>query len=94
MGKKIFFQDGSSIEITTEILEPGELATSAYRRILEFIEELVEVDDEEDSDIVGEDLDDLNNDGLLPLDDDDDDLALDDDWDDDDDDDDAFTDKW
>ena len=94
MGKKIFFQDGSSIEITTEILEPGELATSAYRRILEFIEELIEVDDEEELDILEEDLDDLDDDDLLPLDDDDDDdLILDDDWEEEDDDD-AFDDKW
>ena len=84
MGKKIFFQDGSAIEISTEILEPGEMATAAYRKVLEFItDELVEVIDPGD-----EDLSDLSEPNLEALEDsdlelDDDDLSLDDDWNDD-----------
>lgn len=94
MGKKIYFQDGSAIEISTEILEPGEMATSAYKKILEFIEdELAEPEElsEDLDDLVEPDLDELDDDLELDLDDDeedDDDLELDDDeWDEDDDDD-------
>ena len=85
MGKKIFFQDGSAIEISTEILEPGEMATAAYRKVLEFIaDELVEVIDPSDenlSDLSKQDIEALD-DSVLEL---DDDLSLDDDWNDDDD---------
>ena len=94
MGKKIYFQDGSAIEISTEILEPGEMATNAYKKILEFIEdELAEPEElsEDVDDLVEPDLDELDDDLELDLDDEDeedDDLELDDDeWDEDDDDD-------
>lgn len=100
MGKKIYFQDGSAIEISTEILEPGEMATAAYKKILEFIEdELVEpeiLDDDDLDDLVEPDLDDLDDfeddDLELELDDDDDDeLELDDDeWAEEDEDDDRW----
>ena len=95
MGKKIYFQDGSAIEISTEILEPGEMATAAYKKILEFIEDdLVEPEilgDDDLDELIEPDLDDLDDDLELELDDDDDDLELDDDeWDEDDDDDDRW----
>jgi len=94
MGTKIFFQDGSAIEISTEILEPGEMATTAYRKLLEFIEE--EIKDMEDiadeGELIGDDLEDLEEDDLEDLEDledEDEDLAFDDldedEWEDDDD---------
>ena len=94
MGTKIFFQDGSAIEISTEILEPGEMASTAYRKLLEFIEE--EIKDMEDitdeGELIGDDLEDLEDDDLEDLEDledDDEDLAFDDldedEWEDDDD---------
>ncbi len=100
MGKKIYFQDGSAIEISTEILEPGEMATAAYRRIMEFLEDelldiqdAVEGDDSESlDDLSEEDFEELDEDEDLMVDDDDDDeIALDDDeWDEGDD----FDDRW
>lgn len=94
MGTKIFFQDGSAIEISSEILEPGEMATTAYRKLLEFIEEEIKdmqesVDEDE---LMVDDLEDLEDDDLEDLEDldEDDDLAFDDldedEWEDDDDD--------
>ncbi len=75
MGKKIFFQDGSAIEISTEILKPGEMATVAYRRLIEYIEEELEIEDfnveEEEDELTDEDFEDLDDDDLEELDDDD-----------------------
>lgn len=100
MGTKIFFQDGSAIEISTEILEPGEMATTAYRKLLEFLEEEIkemeEFSDENPDELVVDDFDELEDDdledfdddiGLDDFDDDDDDDELEDEWDEEDDDD-------
>ncbi len=92
MGTKIFFQDGSAIEISSEILEPGEMATTAYRKLLEFIEEEIKDMQEfaDDDELIGDDLDDLEDDDLEDFEDlEDDDLAFDDldedEWEDEDD---------
>ncbi|MCB0212814.1 MAG: hypothetical protein KDJ52_25955, partial [Anaerolineae bacterium] len=81
MSRKIVFEDGSAIEVATEIVTPGEMATDAYRRLMDFIEaELVEADqtEEEDlSDLDEEDFEDLDEE---ELDFDDDDMEDEDLW--------------
>lgn len=81
MNRKIVFKDGSAIQLTTEIVEIGEMATDAYRRLKDFIEaELIEADqsEEEDlSDLDEEDFEDLDEE---ELDFDDDDLDDDELW--------------
>ena len=48
MSRKITFEDGSAIEVGAEIVTAGEMATDAYRRLMDFIEaELVEADQSE-----------------------------------------------
>ena len=84
MGTKIFFQDGSAIEISTEILEPGEMASAAYRKLLDFIEEEIkemeDFIDENADELIDDDFDDLNDDDLEDIDDfEDDDIGFDDD---------------
>lgn len=96
MSRRVPFEDGSVLEISANIVTEGKLATAAYRKLMEFIEdELVD-----NPDVSSEDLSDLDEDDFEELDDKDedededlDDLSLDDidDWDDDDDD---FDDGW
>jgi hypothetical protein len=84
MDKVIHFEDGSSLEISAGILDPGNLATNAYRKLLKFLDyQLTELDEFEDDDeeldeLGEEDLDDLDEEGLEELDDEDlDDLVFD-----------------
>ena len=75
MSKKIVFEDGSAIKISTEILTPGEMATNAYRHLMEFIEtELVEEEgaDTEDLDDIDDidDIEEIDDDSAEPMDDD------------------------
>jgi hypothetical protein len=66
MSKKIVFEDGSAIKISTEILIPGEMATNAYRSLMEFIEtELIEEEGAAGSDL--DEIDDLDSEELNDL---------------------------
>jgi hypothetical protein len=83
MDKIIRFEDGSSLEISAGILDPGNMATNAYRKLLKFLDyQLIDLDEFEDDDedldeLDEEDLDDLDEEDLDDLDDEDlDDLVF------------------
>jgi hypothetical protein len=91
MSRRITFEDGSAIQISGEIVSPGQMATEAYRRLMDFIEaELLAADetDEEDlSDLDEEDFEDLDEDELEF---DEEDMEDEDLWDDEE----EFDDEW
>lgn len=92
MSKKIVFEDGSAIKISTEILTPGEMAANAYRSLMEFIEtELIEEEGAVGSemndidDLDAEDINELDETDLSDFDDEDfEDLDTDEDFEDED----------
>lgn len=94
MSRRVPFEDGSVLDVSANIVTEGKMATAAYRKLMEFIEdELVDNPNANDEDL--SDLDDEDFEELDDKDDDDDDLddlSLDDidDWDDDD----EFDDGW
>ncbi|HMQ52068.1 MAG TPA: hypothetical protein PKE64_18320 [Anaerolineae bacterium] len=91
MSRRITFEDGSAIQIASEIVSPGQMATDAYRRLMDFIEaELLaaeETDEEDLSDLDEEDFEDLDEEELEF---DDEDMEDEDLWDDEE----EFDDDW
>jgi hypothetical protein len=84
MDKVIRFEDGSSLEISAGILDPGIMATNAYRKLLKFLDyqltelDEFEADEEELEELDEKELDDLDDEELDELDDEDlDDLVFD-----------------
>ena len=60
MSRKLFFEDGSTIEVSVTPVNGGRLATAAYQRLIEFIDN--ELMDEFEISLQADDLDILEDD--------------------------------
>jgi len=60
MSRKLFFEDGSTIEVSVTPVNGGKLATAAYQRLIEFIDN--ELMDEFEISFQADDLDILEDD--------------------------------